>query len=197
MPENKRQFETDCFPPHWSRPLWGISKAPFTRYNLLLNRLSNRFDNRVNVCIHDTTGCQTRCQTGCTTRFDNRIDNRLYRVNGVLMTGVSETIQTVNVAVAGQWTTLSTSAPLQGGLQGLDTYCSSYCNRLGPSFGSVARIWCEGAQKLHETFFVAHKMTRNNTLNKAHVAETELPQLLSQNTKFMFGEATAQSRCQT
>jgi len=39
-------------------------KAPFTRYNLLLNRLSNRFDNRVNVCIHDTTGCQTRCQTG-------------------------------------------------------------------------------------------------------------------------------------
>jgi len=57
-----------------------IPKAPFTRYNLLSNRLLNRFDNRVNVCIHDTTSCQTRCQTGCTTRFDNRFDNRLYRV---------------------------------------------------------------------------------------------------------------------
>jgi len=45
------------------------SKAPFTRYNLLSNRLSGRFDNRVNVCIHDTTGCQTRCQTGCQTRL--------------------------------------------------------------------------------------------------------------------------------
>ena len=34
-------------------------KAPFTRYNLLSNRLSSRFDNRValNVCIHNTTGC--------------------------------------------------------------------------------------------------------------------------------------------
>jgi len=67
-----------------------IPEAPFTRYNLLSNRLSNRFDNRVNVCIHDrpTTGCQTRlttgltngciaytagCQTGCTTGFDNRL----------------------------------------------------------------------------------------------------------------------------
>ena len=49
--------------------------------------------------------------------------------------------------------------------------------------------------KLHETF-VAYKMTRNNTGNKVHVAATELPQLLSQNTN-MFGEATAQSRCQT
>jgi len=44
--------------------------------------------------------------------------------------------------------------------------------------------------------FVAHKMTRNNTLNKVHVAATELPQLLLQNTD-TFGEATAQSRCQT
>jgi len=33
-------------------------------------------------------------------------------------------------------------------------------------------------------------MTRNNTLNKVHVAVTELPQLLSQNTN-VFGEATA------
>jgi len=39
-------------------------------------------------------------------------------------------------------------------------------------------------------------MTGNNTLNKVHVAATELPQLLSQNTN-MFGEATAQSRCQS
>jgi len=39
-------------------------------------------------------------------------------------------------------------------------------------------------------------MTRNNTLNKVHIAATELPQLLSQKTN-MFGEATAQSRCQT
>jgi len=30
--------------------------------------------------------------------------------------------------------------------------------------------------------FVAHKTTRNNTLNKVHVVATELPQLLSQNT---------------
>ena len=39
--------------------------------------------------------------------------------------------------------------------------------------------------------FVTHKMTRNTTLNKVHVAATELPQLLSQNTN-VFGEATAQ-----
>jgi len=57
--------------------------------------------------------------------------------------------------------------------------------------GSGAR----GAQG-YINFFVAHKMTRNNTLNKIHVVATELPQLLSQNTN-MFGEASAQSRCQT
>jgi len=45
--------------------------------------------------------------------------------------------------------------------------------------------------------FVAHEMTRNNTLNKVHVAATELPQLLSQNANKKFGEATAQSRCQS
>jgi len=39
----------------------GVLKAPFTRYNLLSNRLSKRFDNQLNVCIHDTTGCQTGC----------------------------------------------------------------------------------------------------------------------------------------
>ena len=44
--------------------------------------------------------------------------------------------------------------------------------------------------------FLSHKMMRNNTVNKVRVAATELPQLLSLNTN-MFGEATAQSRCQT
>jgi len=52
----------------------------------------------------------------------------------------------------------------------------------------------EGAQK-YMKLFVAHKMMRN-TLNKVHIAATELPQLLSQNTN-VFGETTAQSRCQT
>jgi len=41
--------------------------TPFTRYNLLSNRLWNPFDNRLNVCMHSTTGCQTRCQTGLAT----------------------------------------------------------------------------------------------------------------------------------
>jgi len=45
--------------------------------------------------------------------------------------------------------------------------------------GSGAR-W-EGGTKLRETF-VAHKTTRNNTVNNVHVAATELPQLLSHNT---------------
>jgi len=31
-----------------------LYKAPFTRYDLLSNRLSNGFDNRENVYIHDT-----------------------------------------------------------------------------------------------------------------------------------------------
>jgi len=45
--------------------------------------------------------------------------------------------------------------------------------------------------------FVAHKMRRNNTANKDHVAATELPQLLSQKTNTcMFGEATEQRCCQ-
>ena len=39
--------------------------------------------------------------------------------------------------------------------------------------------------------FVSDTMTRSNTTIKVHVAATELPQLLSQNTN-MFGEATAQ-----
>jgi len=37
-----------------------------------------------------------------------------------------------------------------------------------------------GAQN-YMKLFVLYKMTRNNTLNKVHVAATELPQLLSQN----------------
>jgi len=45
--------------------------------------------------------------------------------------------------------------------------------------GSGARRVAQNYMKL----CVAHKMTRNNTLNKVHVAATELPQLLSQNTK--------------
>ena len=44
--------------------------------------------------------------------------------------------------------------------------------------------------------FVACKMTQNNTPSKVHVAATELPQLLSHNTKSMFVEATAKAaRC--
>jgi len=68
-------------------------QAPFTRYNLLSNRLADRFNNRLyrvykhssgcqtrlttgltTGCIVYTAGCQTCCQTVCTTRFD---DNRL------------------------------------------------------------------------------------------------------------------------
>jgi len=46
-------------------------------------------------------------------------------------------------------------------------------------------------------FFIAHKMTQNNTLNKVHVAAAELPQLLSQNTN-TFGETgNCTSRSQT
>jgi len=62
------------------RTLAVLGRAPFTRYNLLSNRLSNRFDshtpdvggcfgplptcfdNRLDVCLHDTAGCQTGVQ---------------------------------------------------------------------------------------------------------------------------------------
>jgi len=47
-----------------------------------------------------------------------------------------------------------------------------------------------GAEVQNYMRFVAHKMTRNNTLNKLRVAATELSQLLSQN-KNTFGEETA------
>jgi len=50
-------------------------------------------------------------------------------------------------------------------------------------FAWRSRVWCKGGAQNYMKLFVAHKMTRNNTLNKVHVAATELPQLLSQNTK--------------
>ena len=79
-------------------------EAPFTLYNLLLDRLSKRFNNRLYRIYKHSTGCQTGCttrfdnplneqwlfvqhgcQTGCQTGLtDNRLSNRLYRVNGVL-----------------------------------------------------------------------------------------------------------------
>jgi len=68
--------------------------------------------------------------------------------------------------------------------------CEKWWARPVESPGSGAKDGAQNYMKL----FVAHKMTRNNTPNKVHVAASELPQLLSQNT---FGEATAQSRCRT
>jgi len=47
-----------------------------------------------------------------------------------------------------------------------------------------------GGEQNYMKLSVVHKTTGNKTLNKDHVAETKLPQLLSQNTN-MFGEATA------
>jgi len=44
-----------------------IGKAPFTRYNLLSNRLSNQFDNTLYRVHKYSTGCQTRSTTGLTT----------------------------------------------------------------------------------------------------------------------------------
>jgi len=52
-----------------------------------------------------------------------------------------------------------------------------------------------GAQN-YIKLFVAHKIMQNITLNKVHVALTELPQLLSRHTN-MFREATTQSHCRT
>jgi len=60
------------------------------------------------------------------------------------------------------------------------------------SDSGVARIWCKGC-KLHEILLLlSHEMMRSDTLSNVHVAATELPQLLSQNTNII-GEATAQS----
>ena len=82
----------------------GKSKAPFTRYNLLSNRLSNRFDNRVYRVYKHSTGCQTRlttgltsgcivytagCETGCTAWFDNRLNEQWLIVQHGCQTGVT------------------------------------------------------------------------------------------------------------
>ena len=53
------------------------AKAPFTRYNLLSNRLLNRVDNRLYRVYKHSTGCQTGLTTGWMFVY-----NRLYRVNG-------------------------------------------------------------------------------------------------------------------
>jgi len=48
-----------------------LTKTPFTRCNLLLNRLSNWFDNRLNNKLYRVhkhpTGSKTGCQTGLIT----------------------------------------------------------------------------------------------------------------------------------
>ena len=55
------------------------SKTPFTRYNLLSNRLSsrlyNRYDNRLDVCLHDAAGCPTgvSCKRGIISTFSMTI----------------------------------------------------------------------------------------------------------------------------
>jgi len=66
-----------------------ITKAPFTRYNLLSNRLSNRCDNPVWQPVERTVAvCSTRLSNRFSNRFYNRFDNRLYRVKGVSLKGV-------------------------------------------------------------------------------------------------------------
>jgi len=45
-------LQAECPSCHPSNSVKAL-KAPFTRYNLLSNRLSNGFDNQLNVCIHD------------------------------------------------------------------------------------------------------------------------------------------------
>ena len=63
---------------------------------------------------------------------------------------------------------------------------------LTPGYSGVARIWC----KEGENYTVSCIMIPNNILNMVHMAATELQQLMAQNTS-MFGDVTAQSRCQT
>jgi len=50
--------------------------------------------------------------------------------------------------------------------------------------------YARGGTKLHENF-VSCIMTRNNTMNKVHVAATELQRLLKHQNTNIFGEATA------
>ena len=88
-------------------------KTPFSRYNLLSNRLSNRFDNRLYRVYKQSTGCQTRltsgltngrivytagCQTGCTTRFDNRLNEQWLFVQHGCQTGCQTRLTTGLIA---------------------------------------------------------------------------------------------------
>ena len=59
--------------------LMAFPKAPFTRYNLLSNRLSNRFDKPVE-CLYTR---YNRLSVRLSDRLYNRSDKRLYRVNGI------------------------------------------------------------------------------------------------------------------
>jgi len=77
--DTQKRRQTDILITIFHNRSGGRSKAPFTRYNLLSNRLP--IDNRLNVCIHDTTGCQTGLTTGCIVYIQTF--NRLYRVNRV------------------------------------------------------------------------------------------------------------------
>ena len=51
-------------------------QAPFTRYNLLSNRMSNRFD-KPGKCLYTR---YNRLSNPLSNRFDNRFNKRLYRV---------------------------------------------------------------------------------------------------------------------
>jgi len=64
--------------------------------------------------------------------------------------------------------------------------CDEHDHLVASSLDSVRVSSGSGARRTQNymKLFVAHKMTRNrNTLNKVHVAATELPQLLLQNIK--------------
>jgi len=74
----------------------------------------------------------------------------------------------------------------------VQTWCPAVYLDAVASRGSGAR-----APKLHETFCNVHRMTRNNTLDKVNVAVTELYRSCCRRIRIMFGEATAQSPCQT
>jgi len=56
---------------HWGEQK--ILKAPFTRYNLLSNRLSNPFDNRFDKRLY---GVYSRLSTGCTAQFDSWLNEQ-------------------------------------------------------------------------------------------------------------------------
>jgi len=72
--------------------------SPFTRYNLLSNRLSNRFNNRLYRVYRHSTGCQTCLTTaltngcivytdGCQTGFDNQLNEQWLFVQHGCQTG--------------------------------------------------------------------------------------------------------------